>query len=281
MAVLLSLVAALSYGCSDFVGGIGSRRTSAWSIALTSQLGGAAAVVLVGLVSSGSPTSGDLAWAALAGVGNGLGTSYLYRGLGSGRMGVVAPVSGVGAAVLPVIVGVTTGDRPGLLVWIGIVVALPAIWLVASQAPGKTPVPRAERSSGLIDGVVAGLGFGTLFVALGQLSSDAGLLPFAVNQFVGAAVVVVTASAVGASWRPRHPAAVLGLVSGTLGAGATLLFAAATRHGLLAVAAVITSLYPAFTVLLAALVLREHVHRRQGAGLALCAASVVLSALPG
>lgn len=277
MAVLLSLCAALAYGLSDFVGGVASRRVSPWAIAFTSQLGGAAVVLLLGVVLGGDPRGADWAWAALAGLGNGVGTSFLYRGLAGGRMGVVAPVSGVGAALVPLVVGLATGERPGLLAWAGIVAALPAIWLVAKE-PGGADAPRATVAAGLVDGVLAGLGFGVLFAALAQVPEDSGFLPLAFNQVVGAVVVAAVAAALHQAWVPREPTAYVGLVSGTLGASATGLFLVATQTGYLTVAAVITSLYPAFTVVLAALVLRERVHRAQGAGLLLCAVAVGLIA---
>jgi drug/metabolite transporter (DMT)-like permease len=273
MSVVLSLLAALSYGLADFTGGLSSKRASAWSVALVGQASGAVLVVSLSLAVSGSPSGADLAWSLLAGAGNGFGTAFLYRGLSSGRMGVVAPVSGVGAAVLPVVVGVVLGERPALLVWVGIALAVPAIWLVARAPSAGTASP-----GGLLDGVLAGLGFGALFVALAQVSPDAGLLPLAVNQVVAGVVIVAVASALGQPWLPRERAALGGVLAGALGAAATLCFLLASRDGYLSVTAVLTSLYPAFTVLLAATVLREHVHRTQAAGLALCAAAVVLVA---
>ena len=135
MAILLSLLAATSYGLADFVGGVTSKRVSPWSVALVAQLGGAVLVFLVTLWVPGSPTAADLAWSVVAGLGNGFGTAFLYRGLSAGRMGVVAPVSGVGAALVPVAVGVLTGERPSALVWVGILLALPGIWLVAREPP--------------------------------------------------------------------------------------------------------------------------------------------------
>src|SRR6476619_1238896 len=85
------------------------------------------------LLDPGAPTAGDLAWGAVAGVGAGAGTAFLYRGLAGGRMGVVAPVSGVGATVIPVLIGVSTGERPSTLVWVGMVAALPGIWFVSRE----------------------------------------------------------------------------------------------------------------------------------------------------
>jgi drug/metabolite transporter (DMT)-like permease len=277
VTVLLSLLAAASYGLSDFNGGIFSKRGGAWAVSLVAQLFGTALVLVVALVDGGSPDRSDLAWALVAGVGNGFGTAFLYRGLSSGRMGVVAPVSGVGAVVVPVLVGVVTGERPDLSVWTGVVLALPAIWLV-SREPAGTVDGTAARGSGVVDGILAGLGFGVLFAALAQIPAEAGFLPLALNQLVAGLAIVVVAMSLREDWVPRSRWALGGTISGALGALATGLFLVATHHGYLSVAAVITSLYPAFTVLLAAALLRERVHRAQGLGLALCAASVALVA---
>lgn len=270
MSALLALAGALLYGCSDFLGGLASRRTSAWAVAFVASLAGAGFVLAAALLVGGSPDRGDLAWGALAGLGNGFGTAFLYRGLASGRMGVVAPISGVGAAVVPVAVGLATGERPGALVWAGILAALPGIWLVSRE---PTHLPTA-RTGGVLDGVLAGLGFGTLFAALGQIPDGAGLLPLALNQLVAAVLVAGLATAAGASWRPSDRHAWAGVACGALGAAATGAFLLAAQSGALTVAAILASLYPAFTILLAATVLREHVHRSQALGLLLCGVAV-------
>lgn len=278
IAVLLALLGAAAYGVSDFIGGIFGKRASPWAVAATGGLGGAAAVLVLALLDPGDPTATDLAWGAAAGVGNGIGTAFLYRGLASGRMGVVAPVSGVLAVVLPVVVGVLTGERPGPLVWLGILAAVPAIWMVARE-PDTGAATAGSTGSGARDGVLAGLGFGALFTCLGQIPAEAGFWPLVVNQLVGVVVIAGAASLLGAVWLPRERAAWGGLVAGLLGGLATAAFLLATHRGLLSVSAVLTSLYPAFTVLLAAVVLRERVHRLQAWGLGLCGVAVVLVAL--
>ena len=275
MPIALSLVAAVAYGLSDFTGGLLSRRGGAWAVSLVGQLTGGSLVLLLSLVTDGSPTATDLAWSLVAGLGNGFGTAFLYRGLSSGRMGVVAPVSAVGSVLVPVVVGVATGERPGQLVWVGILLALPAIWLVSREPTDAAANP---GGSGLVDGVLAGLGFGTLFAALAQIPEEAGFVPLALNQRVAGVAIVGVAVLLRRDWVPRNRYALGGMLSGTLGALATGAFLVATQGGYLTVTSVVTSLYPAFTVLLAATVLREHVHRAQGVGLALCACAVALVA---
>jgi drug/metabolite transporter (DMT)-like permease len=275
IAVLLALLGAVSYGVSDFIGGIVGKRASAWSVAAAGALGGGCVSLVMTLLHPGDPVATDLAWGALAGIGNGSGTAFLYRGLSSGRMGVVAPVSGVLAVVIPVVVAVVTGERPGPLVWLGILSAVPAIWLVARQ---PTAAEAAPSASGARDGLLAGLGFGALFACLGQVPGTAGFGPLLLNQAVAIVVIALVATRLGVPWVPRG-AAWAGALAGTLGGVATTAFVVATHHGLLSVSAVLVSLYPAFTIVLAALLLHERVHRLQAWGLALCGAAVVLVAL--
>lgn len=277
LVVLLALGGAVAYGVADFTGGLLSRRTSPWAVAFTAALGAGLLVVLLEPVLPGSPTTADLLWAAFGGVGGGVGTAFLYRGLSAGRMGVVAPISGVGAAVVPVLVALALGERPGLLVWVGIACALPGIWLVARD-PRSDDADSPGGSSGVLDGVIAGLGFGGQFAALGQVADGSGFLPLGVNQLAAAVVVAALAVAARAPWVPRERAAYAGVVCGLLGLAATGAFMVAAQQGSLTVSSILTSLYPAFTILLAALVLRERVLGGQAVGLALCGVAVALVA---
>lgn len=273
MAVVLALLASVAYGLSDFVGGLASRRTSAWPVAFVAALAALAGAVALALAVDGSPTSTDLWWGALAGIGTGAGGAFLYRGLAAGRMGVVAPISAVGAALLPVCVGVATGERPALLVWLGIAAAVPGIWLV-SREPGAT----GALAAGIVDGVLAGLGFGLLFAAMGQVPASAGFAPLALAQAVGVVCVAVTASALRGRWIPWHPTQLWGAGAGLLATAAAASFLLATQTGLLTISSVVTSLYPAVTIALAAVVLRERIHATQGLGLVLCGLAVGLVA---
>lgn len=272
-ALLLALGAAAAYGVSDFVGGLSSRRTSAWPVAaVNSAVGGACALAgALLLPADAGPT--DLAWGALAGVGSGLGGAFLYRGLARGRMGVVGPVSAVGAALLPTLVGLLLGERLGPLTWAGVLVALPGIWLVARE-------PGARADAGLVDGLLAGAGFGVLFAATGQVPESAGLWPLAVTQLVGLASVVALAVALREPWLSGDRVVVLGgSAAGLLTFLALVGLLLATQQGLLTVSAVLTSLYPAVTVLLARVLLAERLHRSQVGGLLLCGVTVVCVAL--
>lgn len=277
--ILLALLAAVGYGAADFVGGLTSRRTSPWVVAFAGQLAGGLAMLAVALVVPAQPHGPDFAWSLLAAAGSAAGTVFLYRGLARGRMGVVAPVSGVGAAVVPVLVGVALGERPGALTWIGVLVALPGIYVVSRDVtPG-----RGRAWDGLADGALAGLGFGVLFVALAQVSPSAGVLPLAVHQGVGALVTLAVAVLLQQARVPRgraeRRAVGTGAVAGLLGAAGTAAFLVASHRADLAVVGVLASLYPAVTVLLAATVLHEPLRLAQGLGVLVCGVSIGLVAL--
>lgn len=277
MTVVLALLSALAYGVSDFIGGLTTRRLDVWTTAAFAQLVSLLVVLTPAVLSDGSPSGTDLAWGALAGAGSAAGTMFLYRGLARGRMSVVAPISAVGSAVVPVAVAVLTGERPAALAWVGVGCALPAIWLV-SQADQDVAATAASIRSSVGDGLLAGGGFGLLFVALGQVQEEAGLRPVLAMQAASATILVAAAYVVGGGLRWRRDAAAGPVAAGVLSAAATVLFQLATQSGLLSVASVLTALYPTTTVLLAAAVLKERIAARQSVGLALAAVAVALVA---
>lgn len=272
IVVFLSISAAIAYGLSDFVGALLSRRASAWVIAAGSQATATVLAFAVVATNAGEPDVGSILLGMLGGLGSGAGNVLIYRGLARGRMAVVAPLSAIVAAAVPVFVGLMTGERPGLFPLIGIVMALPAIWLVAS---GGSATHTASRTD-VINGLAAGLGFGTQFSALGLVPQSAGLTPLAISQVVSVTSIVVGAAVQSAPWLPRDRFGLLSVVAGLLAGAATVCFQLAVQQGLLTIAAILTSLYPAVTVLLATLILRERIYRAQGVGLLLAATAVAL-----
>ena len=276
IGIALALFAAIGYGTADFVGGAGARRVPAMSIVFLGQVTGAVAMLLVGIASPGTPTMTHAGWALLAGLGSAAGSIFLLRGLSRGRMAVVAPTSAVGAAVLPVLAGFAAGERPVALVWIGLLLAFPGIWLVSRQVDTAGPTT-ADRGA-FVDGILGGVGFGVLFVALGQIPESAGSLPLALNQLAGALVTVVVATVLRQQWQPQPRAAGWGVSSGLLGVSGTLAFVEASHLADLGVVAVLASLYPAVTVLLARALLSERLGLGQRLGLVFCSAAVGLIA---
>jgi drug/metabolite transporter (DMT)-like permease len=282
VTILFALISAAGWGVSDFFGGVFSKRHGAWVTTVAVQFGALAGTALAVLVLGGTPTRADWAWGAAAGLGVGAGTAYLYRGLSTGRMGVVAPVSGVGAALVPIVVGVSSGERPGPTAAAGILIALPAIWLIASTDSGAADVAEGDGEpapTGFLDGVLAGVGFGIGFVCLDRIQPAAELTPLLATQVASLLPVIALARWTGQPFWPRRLPAWIGFILGPLGTLANACLLWAVQSGLLSVVSVLVSLYPAVTVALAAAVLRERIHRAQALGLGLAAVAVSLIAL--
>lgn len=286
MAILLALISATAWGVSDFFGGVFSKRHGAWVTSVAVQLGALAgtvvAIVVLGL--GGTATAADWWWGSAAGLGVGAGTAFLYRGLAAGRMGVVAPLSAVGAALVPVAVGLAAGERPGLIAVVGIVLALPAIWLIAStddRANDSHDSAEAgpPASAGLLDGVLAGIGFGAGFACLDRLQPASELTPLLATQVASLLPIIALAMWTRQPFWPGSRPAWIGFVLGPLGTLANACVLWAVQVGLLSIVAVLVALYPAVTVALAAAVLRERIHRAQAVGLGLAAVAVALISL--
>lgn len=273
MGVVLALLSALCYGSSDFTAGVGGRRSDPAAVTVVAQpFGLVAAAVAVIALSARLPTAHALWWGALSGVGSGVGTVSLYRGLAIARMSVVAPLSAVLSAALPALAGLLLGEHLKALAWAGIVLALPAVALVSLQPAGR----QGSRRAGIVTGLVAGAGFALLFIALDRAGTATGAWPLLPGQAV--AVMMVVAWAVPARNRPDRKAWSqawrIGLAAGVLGGMANLLYLAATGAGQLAIVAVVTALYPAVTIVLARLTLHERWSRLQVIGLVASAVAV-------
>jgi drug/metabolite transporter (DMT)-like permease len=275
-AILLALASALAYGAADFLGGVLSRRSHYARVSLLAQIVAGTGSLVASLVVGGRPSGASLAWGALSGLGGGLGTLALYRGLARGKMNVVGPLSGVLAAALPALFGFVLGERPGPVAMAGLGLALPAVWLTAR--PEGTAGTAKTASSGALDGVLAGLGFSVLFIGLQRAGRGEGLWPTAASQIVAALPMIALHA--GTLRRPAEPQDRWlrqgPILAGVLVALAAICFFLGTQRGLLTVVAVLTSLYPAVTVALAHWFLAERIGRWQGVGLALAAVSVVL-----
>ncbi|HXF29897.1 MAG TPA: DMT family transporter [Solirubrobacterales bacterium] len=273
MASLLALMAAAAFGTSDFLAGLSSRRLSAPTVTGIAQTLGLATAALAVLVHGGDgPRTDVLLWGAASGFGNVAGTLALYQGLAVGRMSVVATLSGLLAAVIPAVVGLALGDALGPLTALGILIAIPAIALVSWQ-----PENPGAGGSGARWGVLAGLGFALLFIALAQAGSDSGAWPLLAGETVCVAIVApLAARSILTAGRSTPRPVLVAVAAGVLAALANLLFLAATGQGELAIVAVLTSLYPGFTVILARLFLAEHWNPRQVIGLFAALLAVVL-----
>lgn len=283
MVIALALGAALTFGAADFWGGLASRRAPSAGVVVTAQSISFPAVLAWCLLSSASASRADLLWGAASGAAGAAGVLLLYKGLSDGRMSVVAPLTGLVAAGLPVIASPLLGEVPSALALAGIVIALAAIALVSRE--GEThgddqTVSEMPRGAMVAVAVASGACFGALFLLLDRASEHAGMWPLVANKLAAIVVVVIYGTAVVRTGlrvpRPAFAAVLACAVAGTM---AEVLLLLAFQKGLVAVAAVITSLYPGSTVLMARFVLHERLRRDQLAGFALAAIAVGLIAL--
>ncbi|GAA1563507.1 MULTISPECIES: EamA family transporter [Kribbella] len=275
MGVALALASALCFGLSDFAAGLAARRLHSAVVVLVGQLCGVTLVSLLALlIAAPHLTPASLGWGALSGIGTGLGAAFLFQAMKVGRFSLVVPLSDVAGVAIPVVIGVALlHDRLGWWAWAGFAIAVPAIWLITSGRGARTAV-----TAGAGWALLSGAAFALQYVALARADASAGLWPLALNRLV--AVLTVAPIAVRRErLRMARRTAMLAVASGVLGTSAIAAFMLASREQALSVAVVLTSLYPAVTVLLGLTVLHERLTSRQVTGLVCAAATVVLVSL--
>ncbi|MGK5114536.1 MULTISPECIES: EamA family transporter [unclassified Geodermatophilus] len=278
MAVLLALASAVVYGMADFCGGLATRRATAFAVVALSQAAGLAALLVLLPWLGGDPVAADLLWGAAAGVAGAAGLVLFYRALAEGVMSVVAPVTAVSAAALPVVVGLGLGERMAWWAVVGIGLALVAVVLVAAE-DGLGSL-RTARPASVVPALAAGAGFGLFFVLLDRTREASELSPLVGARVVSVTLVVVLALVSRQSLRIPRTVLPIVLVAGLGDMVANALFLLAAQQGQLAITGVLASLYPVSTVVLAQVVLRERLAGTQVAGLAAAGAAVVLITLP-
>jgi drug/metabolite transporter (DMT)-like permease len=278
---VLALASAICYGAADFLGGLTAKRASTLPIVVVSQFAGLALLfVMLPFLPESTPTRADYLWGAAAGLTGGAGVALLYRALAIGVMAVVAPTTAVCAVAIPVLVAVGMGERPGTMTIAGIALALVAIALV-SQSSHPDPVPgdpgegTGSRKKALVLAVLSGIVIGLFFVALARTGDEAGLWPLVAARIVSVSLFAVMT--VLTSQSLRLPSAIVGTVitGGALDMLANLLYLLAVRSGPLSVVVTLASLYPASTVLLARVVLRERLSALQWVGVVCALVAVV------
>ncbi|WP_222263393.1 EamA family transporter [Modestobacter marinus] len=279
MAVLLALASAAVYGASDFLGGLASRRASVFGVVALSQAVGLLALLALLPWLGGPVATADLAWGAAAGLAGAAGLMVFFRTLARGTMSVVAPVTAVTAAAVPVLGGLLAGNSIAPWAAVGIALALVAVVLVSAE--GGLSALRSARPADLAPALLAGGAFGCFFVLLDRTSGDAGLTPLVATRLASVVLVVAIAAAGRRSLRVGRSALPIVAVSGVGDMSANALFLLATQQdGQLAIIGVLASLYPVSTVVLAQMVLRERLAAVQVTGLGTAVAAVVLITLP-
>jgi drug/metabolite transporter (DMT)-like permease len=274
IGVVLALAASLSWGLSDFGGGLGARRIQIVWVLVVSQVAGLVLVATMAIVTRPHvPTAHDLAWGVFAGVLGITALAAFYKALSIGTMGIVGPISATGA-IVPVVYGLARGERPGSLQAAGIVIAV-----IGVVAASLEPLPEGagrKLATGVGFSLIAAIGFGASLLGLNRVS-QAGVvwgtltLRLTVVPIVLVALLITRPSAT--KLRPLLP---LLIATGLLDTGANLLYGGASQHGLISVVSVLAALYPVVLVGLGYFLLKERISRPQLAGVVLALAGVAL-----
>ena len=278
MFVTLALASAAFYGAADFLGGIASKRADSVVVTFVAQAAGLVLLaLLLPVLPSSSPVPRDYAWGVAAGVAGSAGVALLYRALAIGTMSIVAPITAVCAAAVPVLVALALGERPGILAGMGIVLTAVAITLLSRGQSSDTSA-RGKRWATTSVGMalISGVAVGLFFLCLAQTSDDAGLWPLIAGRSVSVPLFGLMAARKPQSVRLELRVATTAVGCGTVDMLANALYLIATRYGPLSLVATLASLYPASTVLLARLTLGERRSGSQALGVACALVAVVL-----
>ncbi len=271
LTVIFGLAASLFWGSGDFSGGLASRRDNPASVVTATYAVGFVLLVVIALIwREPFPQPIDIMWGAVAGLTGAVGLVAFYSALSIGRMGIAAPVSALLTAALPVIFSAFTEGLPGLIQVGGFVLALVAVGLISR------PERLKERPEGLGLALLAGIGFGCFFILISRVNHNATFWPLAVARLTSVFLLLIVVGIRRQRALPGRGTTLLVLLSGGLDALGNAFFVLATHVGRLDVAAILSSLYPAATVLLATIVLRERVTRVQALGIFLALVSIPL-----
>jgi drug/metabolite transporter (DMT)-like permease len=267
----LSLLAAASWGGGDFAGGVAAKRASVFRVVAVAHFAGLLSMLAMALLTGEPiPPRAGLLWGVFAGLSGAFGIAALYKALAIGRMGVIAPVASVITGIFPVLFSIRTEGLPDRMQMLGFALALVSIWLVAG------PSEHADSHKGLGLAVAAGFMFGMFLVGGKQAGHHGVFWPLVAARTASTALMLVVIAFTPGDQRPLRPALWTMVLSGLLDSAGNALFIAATQHGRLDVSAVLSSLYPASTVVLARVLLKEKISPMQGAGIVGALAAVAL-----
>lgn len=292
MTAVLAMLASVVWGTSDFMGGVVSRRVRPLVVVAVAHLiAGVTIVIVAAATHSFGAERGYLPWAAAAGAVGLVSLVAFYGALSTGKMGIVAPIAGTGA-VVPVVYGLLHGESPSVWQVAGIAAAVGGVVLASGPELSGRGGPDGGGSRPLVLALVAALGFGTVFVLIDKASAHNVVMTLLTMRVTSVSIVVLLGLGYATRRRRFRPArhSVAGhtglrrrdllpiAIVGWTDAGANGLYGLATRHGLVSVTAVLASLYPAVTVLLARILESERMRRIQGIGVGLAMCGVVLLA---
>lgn len=277
--ILSALLSALVWGSGDFVGGLAIRRgmrersaESPFSVVLIASLSGALIMLAAGVLrGEGLLTLSDTLWSCAAGISGALGIAVLYTGLAQGSAALVAPTAGVVGAVLPVIAGSFLEGLPGSLQLAGMLLGLGGIWIVSQPASGGSDLTRTD----ILHGALAGAGFGGFFILIAQVEGKALFFPLVIVKVTALMFSTLILRLQGQSM-PRLSGNPPALLAGLLDSGGNLFYLLATNYTTLSIAAVLSSMYPVATIVLAVALLQQRVAGMQWVGILLCILAVAL-----
>jgi drug/metabolite transporter (DMT)-like permease len=275
VTVILATACAIVYGTADFFGGLATRRAQVLSVVTLSQLAGLALILGLLPLLPGAYSDPALAWGLAAGLSGAAGLVLFYRALATGVMSVVAPTTAVTSAALPVVFGLAAGERPRAWALVGVALALGSVLLVSQDKSGGG---RGSLTSVLV-ALAAGAGFGGFFILLSMAPHESGLWPLVGARLSSVTTVALLALLTRRTLRPGPGSLHIIVAAGVLDMAANVLYLLAQQDGLLSLVAVLVSLYPASTLLLANRVLGERLRPVQLGGVLCALASVALIAV--
>ena len=274
MAISLALVVALFAGISDFFGGLSSRSAPAMAVSGAAHACGFVLTMAFALAIGGSPTSADLWWGTAAGVGSAIGLSAIYTGYAKSTIAIVAPIAGVGSVSVPLLWAALEGDHLSSQAWLGIGLGVFAILLV-SLSHGTT---QGSALTALGYGLIGAAGLGFLLLAFSKSTDGSGIWIVAPSRLSGLVVLLVILRVTGTPFTvPRNILPTVVLMA-ALSSSANAAYAVATREGSLATVAVVASMFPVITVLMAWIVLKERIRFVQLTGIVVAMLAVGLIA---
>lgn len=258
-------------GSADFFGGVASRRSSPFAVAAWSQWVGLPVIAVVSLFVGSEYLSEDVVLGLAAGAGSAVGVGALYRGFSIGSVGIVAPVASTTAAILPIVVGLLAGERPSTVVALGLIAGVGSVILV-----GYVPGSARLSTRSVLHGLVSGVGFGLMVLAYSGTSEASGLAPAVAGRFSAALLASIALLVVGGSKLVGRSSVVPTVLAGALAGIGMGSFVTASQQGELILVGVAVALFPAVTVVLAAVFLRDRLAVSQWFGIAAAVNAVAM-----
>ena len=272
LGILFATAAAISWGGGDFSGGLASRRQNQYQVIFQAFSFSFVLLVILAIIKGESLLSmRDGLISFIAGAFGSLGLAALYHGLSRGRAALIAPVAGVVGVIVPILVGIVTLGNPSMLQFLGFVFALAGIWLVSSKRKNNWDADRVAFGLGFL----AGLGFGGFLVLMPQLEGDQVFFPLVIARISGVLLSIFMTLRTKVPF-PQIKDTPMSLLTGLLDTGGNFFYLTSAAYAHIEIIAVVSSLYPAATVLLSRLILKENIFPRQWFGILICIIAIGL-----